>query len=548
MSIKHTALTLGLGASILSSASAHAFDFDWDNLSPSFVENDTTNTQTFNFSDGTGSVEVTVSFSGNTGELVAPSPALFTVSGNEELRIFHDFFLATSGTVTEIAFDPAVSVQNLIIKDIDSAPPTGFLSGGFSDRIDIQGFDASNIPVSPNNVTVGTNINTISATAYESTSTVSVDYPNPVSWLTTNFDGADLVSRITITHGAGSSSSLLPSGQAITISDFTFTLPPAVSDRGDAPITYGDPEHTASGNVIYLGDIAPDFEDPTPHAAPGDDAVGDDNNDAINDEDGVTFTASTGETPNILTASIVNVSEIATHYVCAWVDLDESNTFTTEEGRCSNETEISGPLDPPVEFTWTNTGEFASYARVRISSDPLTTADFNTVVSDGEVEDYRIVYDPTAVTIGNIELQPTAVDAYLDASGIGALDNDSLHGVLEVWAPALAAQTVSDDRDANIEALSNYLDPDGDGQVALLIWETLEEQGTLGFYVERRTPGGEWQSVNERMLPSLLIAPMGGQYQLVDPAVSSGTWEYRLIEQEARGGKNTYGPYELELR
>ena len=50
-------------------------------------------------------------------------------------------------------------------------------------------------------------------------------------------------------------------------------------------------------------------------------------------------------------------------------------------------------------------------------------------------------------------------------------------------------------------ALEEYLDPDGDGQVAALRWDTLEERGTIGFYVERRTPGSDsWQRLNGDLL------------------------------------------------
>ncbi|WP_146004256.1 GEVED domain-containing protein [Halioglobus japonicus] len=517
---------------------AHAFDFDWGSVT--WVDGDD-GPQIFNDVDGSG-VTVTVTVTGDVAQLTNNTPALFDVGGNDELRLFPNYSSTAQSVTAQIAFSTPVSVSQLIIKDIDSLDFFGF---GFNDAVEVQGSDGVN-PVLADNVTVGSavtdagdNIN------YDSQTFTSLGYTDTTGWLTTNFsDPNALVTSISITHKPLDNFDD-PIGQAITISDFSFT---PGSDRGDAPSTYGDPQHNASGNVIYLGDIAPDFENTTPHAVPGADAVGDDDNN-LNDEDGVTFTASAGATPNALTASIETISEIATHYVCAWVDLDNSGNFSDDEGRCSDRTSTSDALDPPIELTWSaDTGVVSSYARVRISSDVLTTNDFDTVVSDGEVEDYQLIYDPTSVTIGNIELEPASVDSYLSESGTGEMDTASLYRVLQVWAPALAAQTNPEDRDATLQALTSYLDPDGDGQVALLIWETLEEQGTLGFYVERRTPGGEWQSVNERMLPSLLIAPMGGQYQLVDPSVSSGTWEYRLIEQEARGGKNTYGPYELELR
>ena len=104
-------------------------------------------------------------------------------------------------------------------------------------------------------------------------------------------------------------------------------------------------------------------------------------------------------------------------------------------------------------------------------------------------------------------------------------------------------------RDALLAALRQYLDPDGDGQVALLRWDTLEERGTIGFYVDRQDAESRiWSRINNDMLPGLIAAPMGGEYMLVDPVAQSGnTYEYRLIEQEALGTTRTYGPHSLEM-
>jgi hypothetical protein len=92
-------------------------------------------------------------------------------------------------------------------------------------------------------------------------------------------------------------------------------------------------------------------------------------------------------------------------------------------------------------------------------------------------------------------------------------------------------------------------DPDGDGFAAVLEWETLEERGTIGFYVERELADGQWQRINPEMLPGLITAPMGGQYLLVDPGVGPGEQHrYRILEQEAGGMIRRYGPYELEVQ
>ncbi|HFD88295.1 MAG TPA: hypothetical protein ENJ35_11555 [Gammaproteobacteria bacterium] len=100
-----------------------------------------------------------------------------------------------------------------------------------------------------------------------------------------------------------------------------------------------------------------------------------------------------------------------------------------------------------------------------------------------------------------------------------------------------------------LDELRSYLDPDGDGQVAVFHWETLEERGTIGFFAERRTQDGDWTRINKTLLPGLITAPLGGEYLLADPQAEMGVrYEYRLIEQEARGSQKTYGPYKLEMR
>jgi len=97
-------------------------------------------------------------------------------------------------------------------------------------------------------------------------------------------------------------------------------------------------------------------------------------------------------------------------------------------------------------------------------------------------------------------------------------------------------------------ALLDFLDPDLDGQVAVLRWDTLEERGTIGFFVERQSDNGDWVRINNDMMPGLVMAPMGGEYMLADPDARPGqTYQYQLIEQEANGNARTYGPYNLEM-
>ena len=101
------------------------------------------------------------------------------------------------------------------------------------------------------------------------------------------------------------------------------------------------------------------------------------------------------------------------------------------------------------------------------------------------------------------------------------------------------AATISD-------ALHPYLDPDGDGSVALVQWDTVQEQGTVGFYAERAA-GDAWERLNGGLLPGLIDAPQGGEYWLLDPEVTAGTYRYQLVELEAWGTERLHGPWDVQI-
>ncbi len=153
---------------------------------------------------------------------------------------------------------------------------------------------------------------------------------------------------------------------------------------------------------------------------------------------------------------------------------------------------------------------------------------------------------PTEVVMGRVELVALQVLDYL--AGVGALDLDE-RGLLELlraWDPGAAAGMARAGREALLAALAAYLDPDRDGEVVVLRWETLEERGTVGFFAERQGSGG-WVRINSEMLPGLIASPMGAEYWLADPLARAGDGQtYRLIEVEARGTTREYGPFHLQ--
>ena len=228
--------------------------------------------------------------------------------------------------------------------------------------------------------------------------------------------------------------------------------------------------------------------------------------------------------------------------------------FNSAEAKCGT-TGSNGAFSCTLTF-WPNfTGQTTTttYARLRLTSDASffrnTSPSPTGPVTSGEVNDFRLLIRPTAATIGKVGLEAVEVAAFLDGLGAGGMDTAALLDLLAAWDPGAAAALSGADRAAILAALEQYLDPDGDGRVAVLGWDTLEERGTIGFYVERRDGAGAWTRVGKDLLPGLVTAPLGGEYRLADPAArSGGVYRYRLIEQEARGGTRTHGPYTLEMR
>ncbi|MCU0290564.1 MAG: DUF11 domain-containing protein, partial [Thermoanaerobaculaceae bacterium] len=153
---------------------------------------------------------------------------------------------------------------------------------------------------------------------------------------------------------------------------------------------------------------------------------------------------------------------------------------------------------------------------------------------------------PTAVAMGQVELVALKVAEFMDGVGAAGLDRDGLLGLLRAWDPAAAGSLERATREELLAALTAYLDPDRDGHVVVLRWETLEERGTVGFFAERMAGGG-WVRINGEMLPGLIASPMGAEYWLADPGARPGDgYQYRLIEIEARGTTREYGPFDLQ--
>jgi hypothetical protein len=83
------------------------------------------------------------------------------------------------------------------------------------------------------------------------------------------------------------------------------------------------------------------------------------------------------------------------------------------------------------------------------------------------------------------------------------------------------------------------------GRGTVVEWTTLAEHGTVGFHLLRLNPDdGEYERVNDRLLPGLLHSQHGGTYRYLDPGADVGELHsYRLVELEATGRRLEYGPF-----
>lgn len=182
-----------------------------------------------------------------------------------------------------------------------------------------------------------------------------------------------------------------------------------VVDRGDAPESYGDPQHiiAEAGGVAgtYLGAIQPDPDATSQHSA---DATGDDL-DGSDDEDGVVmpqlFQGGTTEISVVVNEVTGGVSGFtgAVAYLQAWIDFDGDGTFDATDMIASDLQDGSagdkdGLLNGTIVFDVdvpANATLFPTFARFRWS----TTAGVVQLALDGEVEDYTLTISGDAPPI-----------------------------------------------------------------------------------------------------------------------------------------------------
>lgn len=182
-----------------------------------------------------------------------------------------------------------------------------------------------------------------------------------------------------------------------------------VVDRGDAPASYGDPQHiiAEAGGVAgtYLGAVQPDPDAAAQHSS---DATGDDL-DGSDDEDGVVmpqfFQGGTTEVSVVVNEVTGGVSGVtgAVAFLQAWIDFDGDGTFDASDMIASDLQDGSagdkdGLLNGTIVFDVNvpaNATQFPTFARFRWS----TTAGVVQLALDGEVEDYQLTISGDAPPI-----------------------------------------------------------------------------------------------------------------------------------------------------
>jgi hypothetical protein len=348
-------------------------------------------------------------------------------------------------------------------------------------------------------------------------------------------------------------------------SSFTYVQ---ASDFGDAPVSgvaqdglgtnsYGSATHAINvaqdtndvyTNYWYLG-ASVDHEDVN-QDSPG--ADGDDVNQSnglapSDDENGVSFPALIPGQLATITVDVTNQGS-GFAFLNAWIDWNGDGDFADagEQIIASPGLFIFGTSTQNINVTVPANAilNALTFARFRLGN-PVGSAGADTF---GEVEDYVIfIGDPTAVTIGDVDIEAASVDDFLDGLSVDKMSDEELLKLLDASDPGLAASS-DGSRESILSALRRYLDPDGDGRVAILRWDTLEERGTVGFYVTRTNLNSEVLLINDTLLPGMVFAPLGAEYILADPTAEDGqVYQYRFIELETSGNTREYGPFELEL-
>lgn len=190
----------------------------------------------------------------------------------------------------------------------------------------------------------------------------------------------------------------VPAGSNTQASGLSPVVVRVSPDFGDAPDTYktllasAGPSHGVVGTLGF-GVNNNTKADGTPST----------NADTDPDDDGIASVPVLANTRSLsqiiptysLTSTFFNSVGFAANYV-AWVDWNNNGVFEASEAQTA--TTAAGTTTGTVNFTWNNVtlsgtgGRANTYARIRVTTEAITTADAGGAFKDGEVEDYLVPF------------------------------------------------------------------------------------------------------------------------------------------------------------
>jgi hypothetical protein len=219
------------------------------------------------------------------------------------------------------------------------------------------------------------------------------------------------------------------------------------------------------------------------------------------DEDGLAF-APGGWIPGY--TSVVNITlngsaSAVTVYYGLWIDWNNDGDFIdTDDGFYSGSGVTGSPVVVPVNVLIPSSYVLNNnvYFRARAYDVPLTQADYQGTLVNGEVEDYLRKFGPTAVIIASFIATPQ------QGSGL------------------------------------------------LVSWETALETDLVGFNVYRSTsPDGEYTQINPELIPAQAMGSINGStYTWLDSDTQPDTVYYYKLEVADTSGESTFfGPVTASL-
>jgi uncharacterized repeat protein (TIGR01451 family) len=314
----------------------------------------------------------------------------------------------------EFLFPSGVKNFSTIVGGLNNYDGTTITASYQGTPIPISAANFSNLStgmtLSDTNIDTDTNVDTVIST----NTTGGVEVTENIYTLTI----PELIDKITVYSGKDGIANVSTATIGFSLIGYCANF-----DYGDAPDTYGtDSTNSSSGegigarhgitSTLKLGANTPDAETNAPSTLNG---TGDDSTGTPDDEDGIATpfpTLNTSTSTYSLTATVNNTTGSAAN-IYAWIDFDGDGKFDGDErATVSNGTvALSGGKVPTgasgnVILTWDNLGgsganivNGASYARIRLTTDDLTTSAITSTARDtasvgtasnGEVEDYPI--------------------------------------------------------------------------------------------------------------------------------------------------------------